>query len=529
MKEQHDQNRVPAWFADAPPQLQSKRQPPPSHADVCIIGAGIAGLSCAYELALAGKKVVVFDDGPIGGGQTGRTTAHLASAFDDRYYHMEATHGEEGARILAESHCRAIDRIEEIARAEGIECDFARLDGYLFLGPDDTADSLERELEAATRAGLVGVELLSTLLIGSRNFSPCLRFPRQGQFHPLKYLQGLAAAIERLGGQIFTGVHVDKVQGGANAKIVTADMKEIQADAVIVATNSPINDMVVIHTKQAPYMSYVVAGRVPKGLIPPGLYWDTHDPYHYVRLQPMPTASALDAEQYELLIVGGEDHKTGQASDYQRRYESLRRWAAERFPGFEAVEYEWSGQVFEPMDGVAFIGRNPGDESNVYIVTGDSGQGMTHGALAGILLRDLILGRDNPWARLYDPSRKTLSSASEFAKENLNVAVQYAAWVTSGDVDSADQIPPGEGAVVRSGLEKHAVYRDENGAVHAMTAVCPHLQCIVQWNKDEKTWDCPCHGSRFDCHGGVIVGPANSDLKAVEKESHAHASTGGES
>jgi Rieske Fe-S protein len=264
-------------------------------------------------------------------------------------------------------------------------------------------------------------------------------------------------------------------------------------------------------------------------MIPPGLYWDTHDPYHYVRLQPMPTESALDAEQYELLIVGGEDHKTAQANDHQRRYDALRQWATEHFPGFQSVEFEWSGQVFEPVDGVAFIGRNPGDESNVYIVTGDSGQGMTHGAMSGMILRDLITGRENPWAKLYDPSRKTLSAAGEFAKENLNVAVQYAAWVTPGDIDSVENIPRGEGAVIRSGLEKHAVYRDENGEVHAMTAVCPHLQCIVQWNKDEKTWDCPCHGSRFDCHGGVIIGPANTDLKSLEKESHSHTPSGGHS
>lgn len=512
-----DQYRTPAWVADVT--LESKRDslPQESHTEVCIVGAGIAGMSCAYELAKAGKRVIVLDDGPVGGGQTARTTAHLANAYDDRFYHMESVHGEEGTRIIAESHGRAIDRIEAIAKAEGIECDFQRLNGYLFLGPDDTADSLEREFEAATRAGIVGVELLATLKIGGTKFSPCLRFPNQGQFHPLKYIQGLAAAVERMGGFVFTGVHVDKVEGGKPAKVTTSQGKQIIADAVIVATNSPINDMLVIHTKQAPYMTYVVAGKVPKGMIPPGLYWDTHDPYHYVRLQDMPTESALDAEQYDLLIVGGEDHKTGQATDFQRRYDSLRQWARERFPGFQSVEFEWSGQVLEPVDGVAFIGRNPGDEENVYIVTGDSGQGMTHGAMSGMILTDLILGRENPWAKLYDPSRKTLSSAGEFAKENLNVAVQYAAWVTPGDAD-IESIQPGEGAVVRAGLEKHAVYRDEQGRVHQMTAVCPHLQCIVQWNNDEKTWDCPCHGSRFDCHGGVIIGPANVDLKPVEQE-----------
>ncbi|HYG65040.1 MAG TPA: FAD-dependent oxidoreductase, partial [Thermoanaerobaculia bacterium] len=220
---------------------------------------------------------------------------------------------------------------------------------------------------------------------------------------------------------------------------------------------------------------------------------------------------------YDVLIVGGEDHKTGQADDTKERHVRLEAWARVRFPRMGPVDFTWAGQVMETIDGLAFIGRNPMDKDNVYIVTGDSGMGMTHGTIAGILLTDLILGRDNRWATLYDPARKTLRAAGEYAKEALNMAAQYSDWVTGGDVGSTDEIAPDSGAVVRRGLAKVAVYRDANGVLHERLAVCTHLGCIVSWNTSEKTWDCPCHGSRFDRFGKVLNGPANRDLAEVEK------------
>jgi Rieske Fe-S protein len=217
---------------------------------------------------------------------------------------------------------------------------------------------------------------------------------------------------------------------------------------------------------------------------------------------------------YDWLIVGGEDHKSGQADDVGERHSRLEAWTKERFPMAEEFEYRWSGQVMEPADGVAFIGRNPGDEPNVFVATGDSGMGMTHGTIAGILLTDLILRRESPWTKLYDPSRKMLRAPLEYAKENLNVAAQYLEdYLTGGDVDSVDDIALDQGAVVRRGLAKVAVYRDNSGALHECSAVCTHLGCVVSWNSVEKTWDCPCHGSRFDSVGRVIGGPAISDLR----------------
>jgi glycine/D-amino acid oxidase-like deaminating enzyme/nitrite reductase/ring-hydroxylating ferredoxin subunit len=475
-------------------------------ADVCVVGAGIAGLTTAYLLARHGRSVVVVDDGPPGGAQSRRTTAHLSNALDDRYEEIERLHGEGGARLAADSHTAAIDRIEAIVRAERLDCDFERLDGYLFVPPGESPDVLGRELAAARRAGLGDVTLVGRAPVDG--LGPCLRFPRQGQFHPLKYLAGLTRAVCRDGGRVCHGTRAHRITGGSPACVQTRAGPAVTADAVVVATNSPVNDRLVVHTKQGPYLTYVLGLRVPRGAVPRALYWDTLDPYHYVRLQALPGGGAE-----EVLLVGGEDHRTGQATDQPARYARLDDWARARFPQAGEVAFRWSGQVLETIDGLAFIGRNPLDQPNVYIATGDSGMGMTHGTIAGMLLTDLILGRANPWAALYDPGRRRPGAADEYYKENVHVAGQYADWLADGDVDSREQIAPGSGAVLRRGLlGKVAVYRDERGRFHERSAVCRHLGCIVHWNDSEKTWDCPCHGSRFDRYGRVVNGPANGDL-----------------
>jgi Rieske Fe-S protein len=232
-----------------------------------------------------------------------------------------------------------------------------------------------------------------------------------------------------------------------------------------------------------------------------------------VRLQP-----ATGGEDLDVLIVGGEDHKTGQADDQEERFLRLEQWARERFPEMEAVTDRWGGQVMETLDGLGFIGRNPLDHENVYIATGDSGMGMTHGTIAGMLISELIQGRAHPWEKLYDPSRKPVSAVRDFLSENLNVAAQYASLVTPGEISDPAEVPAGEGAVMRRGLQKLAVYRAPTGEVTTCSAICPHLKCVVGWNPTEKTWDCPCHGSRFTAEGKVIVGPANSDLEPADVE-----------
>ena len=479
-------------------------------ADVCIVGAGIAGLTTAYLLGRAGKSVIVLDDGPIVSGETERTTAHLVTALDNQYSDLERMHGEKGAQLAAESHAAAISQIEAIVRDEQIDCDFERLYGYLFVPDGESTDILDKEMSAAQRAGLTDVHMVARAPITSFDTGRTLCFPRQAQFHPLKYLAGLAEAIIRDGGRIYTQTHAAKIEGGKSARIETLDGQTVTAGAVVVATNTPVNDLLAIHTKQAAYRTFVIGATVPAGSVSKGLYWDTTEPFHYVRL------SRSSSTANDVLIVGGEDHKTGQADDAEARYVRLEGWARAHFPMMTDIEFRWSGQVLATVDGLAFVGRNPMDEPNVYIATGDSGNGMTHGTIAGILLTDLIQGKDNAWSTLYDPSRKTLSALSAFAKENLNVAAQYADWATPGDVEEDVLVPPGSGAVVRRGLKKIAVYCDDAGQLHECSAVCPHLGGIVAWNHSEKTWDCPCHGSRFDKSGKVLNGPAISNLSPVE-------------
>ena len=484
------------------------------NADVCIVGAGIAGLTTAYLLGRAGRTVIVMDDGPIASGETERTTAHLSTALDERYFELEWLHGKEAARLAAQSHAAAIDQIEKIVVAEKIDCDFARVDGYLFAPPGDTSKTLEKELAAVHRAGLTGIEMIARAPLGSFDTGPALRFPRQAQFHPLKYLAALAQAIVRDGGRIYTQTHVTRIEGGEPARVETREGHLVIAGAVVVATNTPVNDLLAIHTKQAAYRTFVIGAAVPSGSVSKGLYSDTALPYHYVRLQTLqPGATPGPAE--DLLIVGGEDHKTGQADDAEARYGRLEEWARERFPMMTDIRFKWSGQVVEPVDGLAFIGQNPMDKPNVLVATGFSGSGMTYGTIAGLLLSDLVQGRENAWASLYEPSRKTLRAAKKFGGETLNMAAQYGDWFTAGDIEEDVLVPPGTGAIVRQGLHKIAVYCDAAGHLHESSAVCPHLGGILAWNHSEETWDCPCHGSRFDKFGKVLNGPANTNLPAA--------------
>jgi len=482
--------------------------------DVCVIGAGIAGITTAYLLAREGRRVVVLDKAGLAGGETAQTTAHLSSVLDDGFVEVERAHGVDGARLARESHQAAIERIARIVNEEGIECALERVDGFLFLAPGDDSSTLEEERDAAVRAGFEGVELLARAPEAPFDTGPCLRFPGLAQFHPLRYIAGLARCIERDGGRIHGGTFVEEVTGGEPGTVRTATGTTVRASHLVVATNSPFNDRVAIHTKQAPYRTFVVGLRIPPGSVNPSLLWDTAEFYHYVRI----LRDVAGDGTHDLLIVGGEDHKTGQADDARERFARLEEWTRARYPMAGETLYRWSGQVFEPADYNAFIGRNPLDAENVYVATGDSGQGMTHGTIAGILISDLIAGRENPWVGVYDPARIRISGGPvrEFIEENLNVARQYADWLRpEADFDAA-RLPAGSGAVVQRGLAKVAVYRDEDGVLHECSAVCTHLGCVVRWNSHERSWDCPCHGSRFGPTGDVLTGPAPRPLPPVD-------------
>lgn len=477
--------------------------------EVCIIGAGISGLTAAYFLTKAGRQVIVIDDGLIGGGETSRTTAHLSNALDDRIYRVEEWHGEEKAKLAVEAHTRAIDEIERIATEENIDCDFLRVNGFL-IEAENGEDDLQEELEAAHRAGFDGVEFVERAPIRDFDTGKCLLFPNQGQFHILKYLAGLAKAIEQNGGKLFSNTRAVEWKGEDAPEVKTASGQTIRARSIVLATNYPI--MSKMFAKLPAYRTYAIGVKVPKNSIESCLIWDTADPYIYVRTQP--------EENHDVLIVGGEDHRTGQEDDGEARFAKLVQWTRKRFPIAGEILYKWSGQFMETHDGLAFIGKYSDGEPNVYLITGDSGMGMTHGTIGGMLVSDLILGKENPWQEVFEPSRLATQSITEAVPEIISSTVPYVDWVTGGDVSSTDEIKPGEGAIIRQGASKIAAYRDETGKLFTRSAVCTHLGCIVRFNSLEKTWDCPCHGSRFGTDGHPINTPAISPLAEIEDSSN---------
>ena len=497
---------VPIWTRrarDFPPLAPMSSRLSAGIEDVVVVGAGIAGLSVALALLEQGRRVTILERDAIGAGQTLRTSAHLASALDDRFHALERWHGQDGARQAARSHALAIDRIEGWSAQYAIDCGFARVEAYLLEEGASDEDEFEREFDAARRAGL-DVEMGEA----PNGFGPgrALRFGGQARFDPAAWLAGLARAVAARGG-IFLRADVVEVDGGPLASLRTRDGDRIAAHAVVLATNVPFHETVPIHTKQAPYRTFVVACPIEREAFPDVLLWDMGDPYHYVR--------RVDDEDdgRSWLLVGGGDHKTGQDHG-GAAFDAMLEWARRRVPGAGAPEWSWSGQVLEPVDGLGFIGQDPGGKENVYVVTGDSGNGLTHGTIAADVIPALVFGGDDPYAGLYALRRKPIRALGTWLAENANVAAQYRDWVAPGELRALD---PPCGTVVRQGVHRIAVSRAADGALHGFSAICPHLGCIVRWNEVEGTWDCPCHGSRFDaCDGHVLNGPAASGLDPVD-------------
>jgi glycine/D-amino acid oxidase-like deaminating enzyme/nitrite reductase/ring-hydroxylating ferredoxin subunit len=476
--------------------------------DVVVVGSGVAGISTAYELAIEGQRVVVVDRGTIAGGITARTSAHLAPLCDDLTSAMIHLRGEDVSRLFYESQAAAVDRIEEIQKNEKIDCDFRRLDGYLFQALNTDAKIIDDELDAVRKVG-APVQRLVGIPLRNCEKQHALRYPRQATFHPLKYLRGLVAVIEAKGGALFSNTIVEAVEeeeGGA--VVVRTNFGIISARSAVVATNSPIVDRFALHTKMAPYRTYAMAFSIRRGAIPDALYWDTLDPYHYVRLQP-------GENRTDYLIVGGADHKSGDADDAELRFEALEAWTRNLIPAAKEVTHRWSGQVLDTIDYAGFIGRNPGNQ-NIYFHTGDSGQGITHGVVGSLINADLILGGSSKWAEVYDPSRKTPSGIGNYLTENATALKNFAEYLAPGELSSLYELKPGHGAIVREGLSKVATYHDEGGKLFARSAACTHLGCHLHWNSFETCWDCPCHGSQFAFDGTPLNAPAIKPLAEVE-------------
>jgi glycine/D-amino acid oxidase-like deaminating enzyme/nitrite reductase/ring-hydroxylating ferredoxin subunit len=480
--------------------------------DVVVVGAGIAGLSVAYELSQAGKSVVVLDRGPIGGGMTSRTTAHLAPVCDDGVKELTKIRGEDMAARFQASQSAAVDRIEAIVSKHKIACDFRRLDAYLFPAPGmafkDAREQQDEEYKAL-RAAKVDVKKAKGIALKGFEDAPVLHYARQATFHPLKYLNGLIKEIEGAGGRLFADSPVLEVEERKeNVRINLEGGMNVTAKHAVFATNSPVNDRVALHTKMAPYRTYAMAFTLPRGALPDALYWDMADPYDYIRLQPGPGST-------DYLIVGGKDHKSGAADDGDVRFETLAAWIKELVPDLGRESARWSGQVMDTIDYCGFIGVNP-DSKRMFVATGDSGQGMTHGALAGILLKNLIIYGASEWSDVYEPSRKPVAATINYVNENVTAIKNFAEYLLPGELKSIDDLKPGDGGVMRKGLEKIAVCRDVDGKLHACSAVCTHVGCHVHWNTTEQCWDCPCHGSQFAPTGEVLAGPAVMALSKAE-------------
>ncbi|KAK4182686.1 FAD dependent oxidoreductase-domain-containing protein [Podospora australis] len=497
--------------------------------DVAIIGAGIAGIATAYELVRRGKNVVMLEARDVLSGETGRTSGHLTNDLDDGYIEIAKKHGEEGAKIAAESHAWARDRVGEITKELGIDCEYRRLPAYdvsqFPIGHEKHDKEISELKEEAEMQKKIGMETRFDPNLTVKGWSGKidqrggLVANNQATFHPTRYLAGVLNWLKQQPNfQCYTRTRVMDVSekgievlglGHKTVEIKTENGHTVKAENAVEATCVPLQKLSVI-TQLEFYRSYCIAIRVPKGSVEDCLLYDNAEEYKYVRL------TACD-EKDDYMVVGGCDHKVGQEETLPR-YAELEQWTRERFPQAGTVDYKWSGQVFEPVDFMAFIGKNQGNDK-IYIITGDSGDGLTHGVLAGRLIADEIDDVPNPWAKLYNPKRvaSILKSLPSLVSHDLQINAQYKRFLQS-DITDIEDLAPGCGAVLNPTTKKPiAVYKDESGKVHKYTALCPHLKGVVCWNHAEKSFDCPVHGSRFSKEGVCVIGPAKANLEPMDE------------
>ncbi len=477
--------------------------------DAVVVGGGITGITAAYLIKKAGGTVALLERDRFARVDTGNTTAHLTSVTDQSLHHLRRLFGAEAARAVWDGGGAAIDQIVAITRAENIACDFAWLPGYLHSpvseGKPGDRKELGREAETASELGIEANFLEEVPLFRM----PGVRFPHQAVFHPRKYLAALLRSIPGKGSHVFEQSAVDEIL--AKPLAAKSHGYRIRSRYLVLATHTPLMGNTglaaafLFQTKQALYSSYALSARLPAGRNPTGCWWDTGDPYYYLRIE--------RRRGFDLAVFGGEDHKTGQVRDTAEVHRRLRQKFRAIFPRAR-VDHEWSGQVVETNDGLPFIGETAPRQ---FVATGFSGNGMTFGTLAAMMANDAMQGRSNPWRELFDVHRKKLLGGTwRYLRENKDYPYYLARdWLAHAEGKSLRSLQRGSGKVLNLDGKKVAAYRAANGRVTLCSPICTHLQCILNWNNADQTWDCPCHGSRFKPTGEVISGPAEQALEKV--------------
>ncbi len=488
------------------PHLNHPQLMEPLTTDVAVVGGGITGLTIALLLQKQGRQVAVFENHLITTGETFQSSGHLTEILDDRYMDLISKFGRSNSELIARSQRVAIAEIESLIREYSIECDFHRVPGYLFAETED--GKLNQELVALRSINVSAVPLDHAPLPFAT--SAAIRVGYQAQFHPGKYLLGLAQAFTQLGGDLFENTRIVEVTDGNPCRLKT-ETTTIQASSVVIAAHVPVTNPISINTKIAAYRTYALAAQLREPLSP-GLFWDLSDPYHYLR-------TFTDSDDRHYLIVGGEDHKTGTESQTETHFRRLENYVRSRF-NIGTIPHCWSGQIIEPVDGLPYIGRNPRAQ-NVFVSTGYSGNGLTFGTLGALIISDLVQGRENAWAGLYHADRvHATASFASWLTENIDLPTYFIGdRISDGDYRNLESIQKNQGGLIKVDGKKYAIYRDHTGELHAFSPVCPHLGCHVHWNGAEASWDCPCHGSRFSSAGKVCNGPALQDLKPIPIES----------
>lgn len=465
--------------------------------DVAVLGAGITGVTTALLLKREGLKVALIEADRVARGASGYSTAKVTSQHSLTYSKLRSRFGDEGAIAYGEANQAGLALIVALAEELGIDCDLRRKPAYAYTESDDERNTVLQEAEDALASGLPASYTEELDLPWP--VAGAVRFDDQAEFHPVKYLLPLAQEVQGEGSAVFEHTRAVGVKDGERPQVTTADGHSVTARHVVVATHAPFLDRAGFFARMHPERSYVL-GVTVRGAVPQGMYISTQG--HSLRAQPVAGG--------ELLLVGGESHKLGH-SDEVERYRALETYARERFD-VASIDWRWATHDHIPHDQVPYVGRLAPFSKNIMVATGFRKWGYANGSAAALMLTDRIAGRANPWASTFDSTRLGPPQAAySFVKENANVGRRFA--LDRLKRGSAAGIAPGEGAIVRDGLGQTAVHRDDEGRLHAVAARCTHLGCIVDYNSAERSWDCPCHGSRFDLDGSVLAGPAVTPLE----------------